>query len=166
MEGVIDSERAASDWRAGAIAPCGYDGASASPEDPNKADGQCIKSTDGPVLFEGAGYDQVIGVGVGITFSRWQIPSIGAKGTSVTGGGYIGLGASLGGGGGSVNHFSDFNGDNYRLAGTVTGVVSGEALWDTDGKSAGGGLGAGAGGGLYFGKTRTTIKSSNMPICH
>jgi hypothetical protein len=40
MEGVIDSERAASDWRAGAIAPCGYDGASASPEDPNKGN-QC-----------------------------------------------------------------------------------------------------------------------------
>ena len=36
MEGGIDSAQLATNWHAGAIAPCGYDGASASPEDPNK----------------------------------------------------------------------------------------------------------------------------------
>ena len=45
--------------------------ASASPEDPNKAAGQCIKPTDGPVYFSGGGYDQVIGLGVGIQHSKF-----------------------------------------------------------------------------------------------
>jgi hypothetical protein len=36
MEGGIDSAQLATNWHAGAIAPCGYDGASASPEDPNR----------------------------------------------------------------------------------------------------------------------------------
>ena len=37
MEGVFNSALPASDWHAGAFAPCGHDGTSVSPEVPNKA---------------------------------------------------------------------------------------------------------------------------------
>ena len=132
MEGAIESAQPVTDWHAGAIALCGYDGASASPEDPNKA-GQCIKPSDGPVYFSGGGYDQVIGLGAGIEHSKFSIPSIGAQGTATTGGGYIGFGASLGGGGGKVNNFGNFNGSGYRfVAETPIPYVGGEALWGND----------------------------------
>ena len=43
MEGAIESAQPVTDWHAGAIALCGYDGASASPEDPNSKMGICLR---------------------------------------------------------------------------------------------------------------------------
>lgn len=126
----------------------------------------CISPNAGPVYFAGGGFDLVIGAGAGISASKFWIPSIGANGVVVTGSGLGGFGAFLGVSGGRVNTFGNFTGGSWRLAAeTPVPGVGGEAIFGNQGQSAGAAASGGVGGGLYGGRTFTSVKSSNLPVC-
>lgn len=149
----------------GDLSTADYSGRTASSVRQNGR-GQCISPSAGPVYFRSFGFDLVMGVGTGITVSKFSIPSIGASGVAVTGYAFGGLGGNVGFSYGSVNSFSNFVGGGYNLTlETPIPVVGGALIWGNQGPVAGADLSTGGGGGIYGGRSITSIKSSNMPVC-
>ena len=125
---------------------------------------KCISMSDGPVLLKGGGGDITGVTGGGVSVYMFTIPSIGAEGRVASGSWLFGGGASLSVDALSVDTFGQLLGSGYRFEAGV-GVITGHITWDAEGNWSGGGLSFGAGGGMAGGLTKTTLKSSNLPIC-
>ena len=130
----------------------------------NQPNGQKCISLDEPVKWWSAGYEQTIGVGVGISYGHFWTDT-GQSGTFVSSGAYGGLGAFLGGAYGTTDSMRDFMGDAYKYDFQLTGPIGGEITANTNGEISGSAVTVGAGGGFWGGKTHTVIKSSTAPIC-
>ncbi len=131
---------------------------------PQSDEPPCISLSDGPVLLQGGGGDITLATGGGVSFYKFKIPSTGAEGTVASGSWLFGLGGSLSGDALSVDTFGQLLGDGYRAEASL-GIISGHVTFDAQGNWSGGGLSLGAGGGIVGGLTKTTLKSSNRPIC-
>lgn len=116
------------------------------------------------MLLQGGGGDITLATGGGVSFYKFKIPSTGAEGTVASGSWLFGLGGSLSGDALSVDTFGQLLGDGYRAEASL-GIISGHVTFDAQGNWSGGGLSLGAGGGIVGGLTKTTLKSSNRPIC-
>lgn len=124
----------------------------------------CISLSDGPVLLQGGGGDITLATGGGVSAYKFKIPSTGAEGTVTSGSWLFGAGSSLSADALSVKTFGQLLGDGYRFEAGI-GFITGHITWDAEGNRSGGGLSFGAGGGVVGGLTKTTLKSSNRPIC-
>jgi hypothetical protein len=126
----------------------------------------CMSLTDGPVNFYGGGFDLVLVLGLGVGVYNFDIPNVGT-GTVASGAGFAGLGGSLGGTYGAVNTLGNFLGEGYRVDVEAVGVpaAGGEFIFNSNGELSGGAITGAAGGGLYGGKTQTTLLASSIPIC-
>ncbi|MBJ7535804.1 hypothetical protein JDN40_16985 [Rhodomicrobium vannielii ATCC 17100] len=135
-------------------------------EKDKKNEEQCIAPTDGPVYFGGGALDLVAGVGASIGIYGFYIPSTGAHGLVASGSFLGGAGVSLAGGGGLVSSFGNFTGSGWRGDINIPATVaSGEVLLGDSGNLAGGAGSLGVGTGAYVGRTKTTVLSSNIPVC-
>lgn len=124
----------------------------------------CISLSDGPVFLQGGGGDITLVTGGGVSAYKFKIPSTGAEGTVTSGSWLFGGGSSLSADALYVKTFGQLLGDGYRFEAGI-GFIAGHITWDAEGNWSGGGLSFGAGGSVVGGLTKTTLKSSNRPIC-
>jgi hypothetical protein len=75
----------------------------------------------------------------------------------------FGAGGGVSGEALSIDTFGQVLGDGYRIEAGI-GLIGGHILFDAQGNWSGGGLSFGS-TGVVGGLTKTTLKSSNKPIC-
>ena len=131
----------------------------------NNAGQKCIPANAGPVYYSGFSFSLVMGIGGTDTWSSWSIPSIGAHGKSFTGSfntgwqGFLGANVS-----GVTDTFGHFAGDGASFN-ALSPVGYTWTFSPNSGELTGGSCDVGVGGGGSSAKTKTNIRSSNMPVC-
>lgn len=115
-------------------------------------------------MFEGPTLEAVVGLGGGVSWLHFNIPSTGDSGWAVSTSKSIGAGAFVGGSGGAYSSMGSFLGTSYGVS-VPTGVARLGASVSGNSGGLGGSLAYGPGVGAYASRSSTSILSSSRPVC-